>query len=86
MLLIIKMETNLTLKFKGVEAKLLNEMIKKGIFNTKSEAIRSALVNYSLQLGLLGKTRLWGEIQKFPKRTVTKERLAKDLEQIEDGT
>ncbi len=78
------METNLTLKFKGMEAEVLDEMIKKGLFNTKSEAIRSALIHYSLELGLLGRAKLWNEIQKFPKRKVSPEQLAKDLEQLEN--
>lgn len=78
------METNLTLKFRGIEAEILEEMIKKGLFNTKSEAIRSALVHYSLELGLLGRANLWKEIQKFPKRKITSEQLAKELERIED--
>tara|TARA_B100000315_G_scaffold226413_1_gene233332 strand:- start:121 stop:378 length:258 start_codon:yes stop_codon:yes gene_type:complete len=79
-----KMETSLTLKFKGMEAKVLDEMIKKGLFNTKSEAIRSALVHYSLELGLLGRAKLWKEIQEFPKRKITPEQLAQDLEKLED--
>lgn len=78
------METNLTLKFRGVEAQILDEMVKQGMFNTKSEAIRSALVHYSLELGLLGRERLWKEIQKFKKRKVSQKQLAKDLEQLED--
>ena len=78
------METNLTLKFRGIEAEVLDEMIKKGLFNTKSEAIRSALVHYSLELGLLGRARLWNEIKNFPKRKVSPKQLAKDLEKLED--
>ena len=76
--------TTLTLKFRGVEENVLNEMVESGLFNTKSEAIRSALVHYSLDLGLLGKERLWSEIKKHPKRKITPEQLAKDLETLED--
>lgn len=78
------METNLTLKFRGMEAEVLNEMVRKGLFNTKSEAIRSALVHYSLELGLLGRVKLWKEIQSFPKRKISPEQLAKDLEKLEN--
>ncbi|OYT40303.1 MAG: hypothetical protein B6U86_04285 [Candidatus Altiarchaeales archaeon ex4484_43] len=55
------METTLTLKFKGMEARILDEMIKSGIFNTKSEAIRSALVKYAMDLGLFNRKKIWEE-------------------------
>lgn len=78
-------ETTLTLKFRGTEANVLNEMVNSGLFNTKSEAIRAAIVNYSLTLGLLKRKDLWGKIQKFPKRKVSPRQLAKDLENIGNG-
>ena len=74
--------TILTLEFKGIEANILDQMIKSGLFNTKSEAIRSALVHYSLELGLIGRERLWKEINKFPRRKVSAKQLAKDLEDL----
>lgn len=50
----INMEkTTLTLEFRGIEANLLNSMVKSGLFNTKSEAIRSALIKYSMDIGLI---------------------------------
>jgi hypothetical protein len=76
--------TTLTLKFRGVEADLLDKMIVSGLFNTKSEAVRSALVHYSLDLGLLGKEKLWKDIKKFPSRKVSPKQLAKDLENLEN--
>ena len=60
-------ETNLTLKFRGVEAQLLDKIVRSGLFNTKSEAIRAALIHYFLELGMLGRENQWKEIQKFPK-------------------
>ncbi len=78
------METNLTIKFKGREAELLDELIKQGLFSTKSEAIRAALIHYFLELGLLGREQQWKEIQSFKKRKVSKERLTKDLEKLEN--
>ena len=77
-------DTTLTLKFKGIEANILDQMIKTGLFNTKSEAIRSALVHYSLELGLIGREKLWEEIDRFPKRRVNAEQLKKDLANLED--
>jgi Arc/MetJ-type ribon-helix-helix transcriptional regulator len=80
------METTLTLKFRGVEAALLDEMISTGLFNTKSEAIRSAIVKFGLDLGLLKRKRLWKEIIGHRRRSVSAARLKKDLERIEDET
>lgn len=78
-------ETTLTLKFKGTEANVLNEMVDSGLFNTKSEAIRAAIVNYSLTLGLLKRKDMWRRIDKFPRRKVSPKQLAKDLENLENG-
>ncbi len=80
------METTLTLKFRGVEARLLDEMISTGLFNTKSEAIRSALVKFGMDLGLLGRKKLWAQIDSTKKRRVSPSRLMKDIERIEDET
>jgi len=77
-------ETTLTLKFRGIEAGILNKMVSSGLFNTKSEAIRSAIVHYSLELGLLGREKLWEEIQKFPRRSISSKQLAKELEILEN--
>ena len=81
---IVMADTRLTLKFRGTEANLLNEMVGSGLFNTKSEAIRAAVVNYSLTLGLLKRKDLWNKIRKFPKREVSPKQLAKDLEAMEN--
>lgn len=80
------METTLTLKFRDVEARLLDEMIKSGLFNTKSEAIRSALVKYGLDLGLLRRKKVWERIERHKKRKVSPKQLKKDLEMIENET
>lgn len=74
----------LTLKFKGVEARLLEELIRNGLFSTKSEAIRAALIHYFIELGMLGREHQWKEIQSYPKRKVTPEQLSKDLEKLEN--
>lgn len=77
-------ELALTLKFKGIEARLLEEIVRRGLFSTKSEAIRAALVDYFLKLGLLNREQQWKEIQALPRRKVSPEQLQKDLEKIEN--
>ena len=78
-------ETVLTLRFRGIEAHLLDEMIDSGFFNTKSEAIRAALVRYGTELGLLERERLWADIRRVRRRKVTPSKLKKDLERLEDA-
>ncbi len=77
-------EFALTIKFKGIESQLLEELVKRGFFSSKSEAIRAALIDYFLKLGLLTREEQWKEIQKLPKRKVSPEQLNKDLDKIED--
>lgn len=77
-------ETTLTLKFRGVEANLLNEMTESGLFNSKSEAIRAALVHYSVELGLLQREKLWKKILATPPRQISPKQLAKELETLKD--
>ncbi len=55
---------NLTVKLRGIEAALLNEMVESGLHNTKAEAMRGALVNYGLQVGLLGRHELWERMKR----------------------
>ena len=76
-------ETTLTLKFRGLEADLLNEMVRLGLFNSKSEAIRAALVKYAVDIGLLSRRGLWSRVERHPRRGVSPEELAEDLSSIE---
>ena len=78
------MESTLTLKFKGIEADLLDKMVSLGLFNTKSEAIRSALIKYAIDLKLLEKKDIWAKIEKYPRREITPEQLVKNLELLEN--
>ncbi|NJD53637.1 MAG: hypothetical protein FIB07_12305 [Candidatus Methanoperedens sp.] len=77
-------ETTLTLKFRGIEASLLNQMVDIGLFNTKSEAIRAALIKYAMDLNLLDRKAIWREIQAHKKRNISPEQLAADIKSIRD--
>jgi len=48
------MTTTLSIKFKGMEESILDGMVDFGLFNTKSEAVRSALVKYAMDLNMIG--------------------------------
>ena len=55
-----------------------------GFLALNPEAIRAALANYFLKLGLLGRKEQWDEIRTFPRRKISPEQLAKDLEKLEE--
>ncbi len=78
------MEPVLTLKIKGIEAGILDKMVNRGLFNTKAEAIRSALIKYAIDLKLLEREDIWAKIEEYPRRKVTPEQLIDDLEMLEN--
>jgi len=78
------MESTITLKIKGIEAEILDKMVSLGLFNTKSEAIRSALIKYAIDLGLLERKDIWAKIEEYPRREITPEQLSRDLEMLEN--
>jgi len=76
-------DTTLTLKFKGLEAELLDEMVSLGLFNSKSEAIRAAIVKYATDSGLLSREDLWKRIKAHKRRSVSPQQLEKDMQHLE---
>jgi Arc/MetJ-type ribon-helix-helix transcriptional regulator len=76
-------ETALTLKFRGLEAELLEEMVRLGLFNSKSEAIRAAIVKYAVDSGLLGREDLWKRVKAHRRRGVRPDELERDLQTLE---
>jgi Arc/MetJ-type ribon-helix-helix transcriptional regulator len=79
------MESSLTIKFRGAEAALLDRLVRSGLFATKSEAIRAALVKYGADLGLLRAKDLWTAIKASPRRRVSADQLRKDVRKAEDA-
>jgi len=76
--------TTLTLKFRGLEAELLEEMVRLGIFNSKSEAIRAALMKYAVDSGLLSREDLWKRVRARKRREVSPDELERDLQSLEE--
>jgi Arc/MetJ-type ribon-helix-helix transcriptional regulator len=76
-------DTTLTLKFRGLEAELLEEMVRLGLFNSKSEAIRAAVMKYAVDSGLLSREDLWSRIKAHERRGVSPKKLAKELQKLE---
>jgi Arc/MetJ-type ribon-helix-helix transcriptional regulator len=79
------MESALTLKFRGAEAELLDRLVRSGLFATKSEAIRAALVQYGADLGLLRPRDLWIAIDAHPRRRVSLAAIRQQVQKAEDA-
>jgi len=76
-------DTTLTLKFRGLEAELLEEMVRLGLFNSKSEAIRAAIMKYAVDSGLLNREDLWRRIKAHKRRGISPRHLEKELQRLE---
>ena len=58
-------------------------MVKVGLFPSKDEAVRAAIIKYATDLGIFSPEMLWGRILRHKRRKVTPDQLKKDLEAIE---
>jgi len=72
------------IKLERAEEKVLEKMVKTGLFANKDEAARAAIVKYASDLGILRPSTMWDKIAKHKKRKVTPEQLKKDLEALEN--
>lgn len=77
-------DTTLTVKFRGLEAELLEEMVRLGLFNSKSEAIRAAIMKFAVDSGLLSREDLWKRVKVHKSRDVSPDELEKDLQRLEE--
>jgi len=77
------MQSTLTIKFRGLEAELLEEMVRLGLFNSKSEAIRAAVMKYAVDSGLIGREDLWKRVRAQKRRGVSPRQLEKEMQRIE---
>ena len=64
-------DATLTLKFRGLEAELLEEMVRLWLFNSKSEAIRAAIMKFAVDSGLLSREDLWKRVKVHKRRDVS---------------
>jgi Arc/MetJ-type ribon-helix-helix transcriptional regulator len=76
-------DTTLTLKFRGLEAELLEEMVRVGFFNCKSEAIRAAIMKYAVDSGLLNRDDLWKRVKSHKRRGISPDLLERDPQRLE---
>lgn len=80
------MPTKSRLHFEKVEEKVLDQLVKMGLFADRDEAARAAILKYGMDIGLLNREVAWRGLEKGKRRKITPEQLAKDLETLENET
>lgn len=63
-------DTTLTLKLKGLEAEVLEEMVRMGLFNSESEAVKAAIMKFAVDSGLLSRNDLWTRVRRHKRKGV----------------
>jgi hypothetical protein len=66
------------------EEDVLTKMVETGLFPSKDEAARAAIIKYASDLGIFSPDMLWKKIVRYKKRKVTPVQLKKDLKAIEN--
>lgn len=74
------------IKLEKAEEDALERMVRVGLFPSKDEAARAAIIKYASDLGLLSPEMLWKKITKHERRKVTPAQLIKDIEAVENET
>ncbi|MDH5768830.1 MAG: hypothetical protein OEZ31_07735 [Nitrospirota bacterium] len=80
------MKASTAIKLEKAEEEALEKMVKVGLFPSKDEAARAAIVKYASDIGILSPEILWDKITRYKRRKVTPKQLMKDLNVIEDET
>ncbi len=80
------MKTDIAIKLEKTEEDILEKMVRVGLFPSKDEAARAAIIKYASDLGIFSPEMLWNKIGKFKRRKVTPKQLIKYLEEIENET
>ncbi len=80
------MKTDTAIKLEKAEEDALEKMVKVGLFRSKDEAARAAIIKYASDLGILSPEMLWNKIGKYKRRKVTPRQLMNELRMIENET
>ncbi len=67
-----------------VEQEALDHLVKAGIFLSRDEAARAAILKYAMDIGVLNRKSIWQEMETVKRRKITPKQLDKDLETLED--
>lgn len=80
------MKAGTAIKLEKAEEDALEKMVRVGLFPSKDEAARAAIIKYASDLGILSPEMLWNKITKHKRRKVTPAQLIKDIEAVENET
>jgi Arc/MetJ-type ribon-helix-helix transcriptional regulator len=82
-------EEKLLVRLSGVVAEMLNELVRRGYFSTKSEAIRAGILRLAEAYGLIRRpSYYWRELAREIKRTgkkMTHEEIVRAIERLEEA-
>lgn len=70
------------IKIEKAEEDALNRMVSVGLFPSKDEAARAAIIKYASDLGLISPAMLWQKITKHKRRKVTPAQLMRDIDAL----
>ena len=74
------------IKLEKSEEEILDKLVEAGLFSSRDEAARAAIVKYAFDLGFFSPETFWRELTKQKRRNITPEQLQKDLDAIENET
>ncbi len=79
--------TTLTIKFSGLQETILNRLVKSGVAESKSEAIRMALLSFAYEMHLLDDTTVTEFLRKeLSKNPRSPEEILAQLERVKNET
>ncbi|MDI6885793.1 MAG: hypothetical protein QMD22_05500 [archaeon] len=75
--------SSVTVKFRGILEEILDKMVEYGIAETKSEAIRVAILNFGIEMGLLGEQGLINSLrEQLAEGKISQEKVAEEIERV----
>jgi len=72
------------LNLEKAEQEALDHLIEAGLFPSREEAARAAILKYAMDIGILNRKAIWQEVETAKRRKITPKQLEKDLETLED--
>lgn len=73
--------STLRVKFRGIQEEILDKMAEYGIAETKSEAVRVAILNFGIEMGLLSEQGLIKSIrEQLAEGKIPQEKVAEEIE------
>jgi Arc/MetJ-type ribon-helix-helix transcriptional regulator len=78
------MKAGTAIKVEKAEEEALERLVKTGLFLSKDEAARAAIIKYASDMGILSPRILWQKIAGRKRRKVSPGQLMKDLDTIEN--